>query len=66
MSTNYSIDRGLLEEAMKVSGESSESAVLAKALGEYIARRSPRRILELVGKFDWDPACDYKRGRSRG
>ena len=62
---NPSIDRDLLEQAMKVSGESSESAVLTKALEEYIARRSQKRILELCGKLDWDPTYDYKRARSR-
>jgi hypothetical protein len=62
---NPSIDRELLEEAMRVSGELSESAVLTKALEEYIARRSPKRILQLAGKLDWDPAYNHKRPRSR-
>ena len=65
MSAIVSIDRELLEEAMKCGGESSQATVLAKALEEYIARRSPKRILELMGKLDWDPTYDFKRGRSR-
>ncbi len=50
MKANPSIDGKLLEQAMQVSGESSESAVLTKALEEYIKRRSPKRVLELCGK----------------
>ncbi len=40
MKVNPSIGSKLLEQAMRVSGESSESAVLTKALEEYSARRS--------------------------
>lgn len=65
MNQNPSIDRDLLKQAMRISGESSESAVLTKALEEFIARRSPKRILELAGKLEWDATYDYKRERSR-
>ena len=65
MKVNPSIAGELLEQAMQVSGESSESAVLTKALEEYIARRSSKRILELCGKLDWDAAYDHKGERSR-
>jgi hypothetical protein len=65
MSDNPSIDRDLLDRAMKVSGESSESAVLTQALQEFIASRSAKRLQELMGKLDWDAAYDYKRERSR-
>ena len=27
---------------------------------KFIARRSPRRLLELRGKLEWDPSYDYK------
>lgn len=65
MKINPSIERELLEQAMQVGGESSESAVLTKALQEYIARRSPKRILQLCGRLDWDATYDYKGERSR-
>jgi hypothetical protein len=65
MNQNPSIDRDLLEEAMSVSGESSESVVLTKALEEFVARRSPKRILELAGKLEWDPTYDHNGERSR-
>lgn len=65
MKAKPSIEGKLLEQAMQVSGESSESAVLTKALEEYIERRSPKRILELCGNLDWDSAYDFKAERSR-
>jgi hypothetical protein len=65
MNQNPSIDRDLLEQAMSVSGERSESAVLTKALEEFIARRSPKRVLGLAGKLEWDATYDHKRERSR-
>lgn len=65
MNQTPTIDRELLEEAMKVSGDSNASAVLTKALEEFIARHSPKRILELVGKLEWDPNYDHKGERSR-
>ena len=65
MNENAYVDSELLERAMKLSGESSASSVLTKALEEYIARRSPNRIVGLAGKFEWDTAYDYKRERSR-
>jgi len=32
---------------------------------EFIARRQQRRVLDLVGKLEWDPSFDYKTERSR-
>lgn len=65
MNDNPCINRELLEQAMEVSGESDASAVLKRALEEFIARCSPKRILELVGKLEWDGSYDHKRERSR-
>jgi len=65
MATNLAIDPELLERAVKVSGERTKKAVVTKALQEYIARREQRRVLELMGKLEWDPSFDYKAERSR-
>jgi len=65
MATNLAIDPDLLERAVKVSGERTKNAVVTKALQEYIARREQRRVLELMGKLEWDPSFDYKAERSR-
>jgi hypothetical protein len=34
-------------------------------LQEFIARRRQKRLLELIGKLEWDDAYDYKAERGR-
>lgn len=65
MATNLSIDPGLIERALEVSGERTKKAAVTKALQEFIARRRQRRLLELMGTLEWDDAFDYKAERSR-
>ena len=65
MSTNLSIDPDLLDRALEVSGERTKKAVVTKALQEFIARREQRRVLDLMGKLEWDRSFDYKAERSR-
>jgi hypothetical protein len=65
MATNLAIDPDLLDRAVEVSGERTKKAVVTKALQEFIARREQKRILELMGKLDWDASFDYKAERSR-
>ena len=63
MATNLKIDSALLECALKVNGERSKSAVVTKALQEFIARRQQRGLLALMGKLDWDASFDFKAER---
>jgi Arc/MetJ family transcription regulator len=65
MATNLSIDSDLLERALEVSGERTKKAAVTKALEEFIARRRQKRLLDLMGKLDWDEGFDYKAERSR-
>lgn len=65
MATNLAIDPDLLDRALAVSGERTKRATVTKALEEFIARREQRRVLELMGKLEWDPSFDYKAERSR-
>lgn len=65
MATNLAIDPDLLNKALEVSGERTKKAVVTKALREFIARRQQRRLLDLMGKLDWDASFDYKAERSR-
>ncbi len=65
MATNLAIDPDLLDKALEVSGERTKKAAVTKALQEFIARRQQRRVLELVGKLDWDTSYNYKAERSR-
>lgn len=65
MATNLSIDPELIERALQVSGERTKKAVVTKALQEFIARRQQKRLLELIGKLEWDETYDYKAERRR-
>ena len=65
MATNLSIDPKLIDQALKLSGERTKKAAVTKALQEFIARRRQRRLLDLMGKLEWDSSYDYKAGRAR-
>jgi hypothetical protein len=65
MATNLSIDPELIERALEVSGERTKKAAVTKALQEFIARRRQKRLLDLMGKLEWDSAYDHKAERMR-
>ena len=65
MATNLSIDPELIERALKVSGERTKKAAVTKALQEFIARRRQKRLLDLMGKLEWDSSYNYKAERAR-
>jgi hypothetical protein len=65
MATNLALDPKLIERALKVSGEKTKKAAVTRALQEFIARRSQKRLIELMGKLQWDDSYDYKGERSR-
>jgi hypothetical protein len=55
----------LIDRALELSGERTKKAAVTRALKEFIARREQKRLLELMGKLEWDTAFDYKVERSR-
>lgn len=65
MATNLALDPDLIERAVKVSGEKTKKAAVTRALEEFITRRSQKRLIELMGKLEWDELFDYKAERSR-
>ena len=65
MATNLSLDPDLIERALEVSGERTKKAAVTRALEEFIARRQQKRLLDLMGKLEWDKSFDYKSERSR-
>ncbi|MGH8598733.1 MAG: type II toxin-antitoxin system VapB family antitoxin [Gammaproteobacteria bacterium] len=65
MATNLSLDPLLIERALEVSGERTKKAAVTRALEEFIARRRQKRLLDLMGKLQWDESFDYRAGRSR-
>ena len=58
------LECGPLEAATGEAAAISEAA-LTRALEEFIARRRQRRLLDLMGKLEWDPGYDYKTERTR-
>ena len=65
MATNLALDPELIDRAVKVSGERTKKAAVTRALEEFIARRGQRKLVELMGKLEWDESFDYKAERSR-
>ncbi len=65
MATNLSLDPDLIDRAVAVSGERTKKAAVTRALEEFIARRRQKRIVELMGKLEWDASFDIKAERSR-
>jgi hypothetical protein len=65
MATNLALDPKLVDHALRVSGEKTKKAAVTRALQEFIARRSQKRLIELMGKLQWDDSYDYNAGRSR-
>jgi Arc/MetJ family transcription regulator len=65
MATNLALDPDLIERALKLSGEKTKKAAVTRALEEFITRRSQKRLVDLMGKLEWDESFDYKAERSR-
>ena len=65
MATNLSLDPVLIDRALELSGERTKKAAVTRALKEFIARREQKRLLELMGKLEWNTSFDYKAERSR-
>ncbi|MGH8453274.1 MAG: type II toxin-antitoxin system VapB family antitoxin [Nevskiales bacterium] len=65
MATNLALDPKLIDRAVKLSGERTKKAAVTRALQEFIARRSQKRLVDLMGKLEWDESFDYKSERSR-
>jgi hypothetical protein len=65
MATNLSLDPKLIDRAVEVSGERTKKAAVTRALEEFIARRRQKRLVDLMGKLEWDQSLDYKAERSR-
>lgn len=65
MASNLALDPKLLERALKVSGERTKKAAVTKALEEFVARRSQKNFLDLLGSLEWDESFDHKTERSR-
>jgi len=65
MATNLALDDNLIEAARRAGKHKTKKEAVSAALEEYIQRRRQLRILDAFGKFDFDPAYDYKPERKR-
>jgi hypothetical protein len=65
MATNPSIDPDLLDRALAVSGERTKKQPSPRRFGNS-SRGEQKRLLELMGRLEWDEGFDYKVERSRG
>ena len=65
MATNLSLDSDLIERALEMSGERTKKVAVTRALEEFIVRRRQKRLVDLMGKLEWDKSFDYKNERSR-
>ena len=52
--TSLVLDRALLEEAHRLSGERTYSKTVDRALAEFVRRARAGRILELAGSGLWE------------
>lgn len=48
-----------------MSDENTVEAAVTRALEEFIAVRDPKRLLDLMGKLEWDESFDFKAERGR-
>jgi Arc/MetJ family transcription regulator len=59
------IDETLLDEALRLSGEKSYSAVVRLAVRDLVRRIKARRILSLRGTGLWEGRLEEMRGDDR-
>jgi Arc/MetJ family transcription regulator len=65
MATNLALDDKLIEAARRAGKHKTKKEAVSAALEEYVRRRMQLRILQAFGKFEFDPAYDYKAERQR-
>ena len=65
MPTNLAIDDRLIEAALRIGHHKTKKDAVTTALKEYVRRRKQLRILDLMGKIEFDPAYNYKALRRK-
>lgn len=65
MPTKRTFDDRLINKARLIGGHRTKKEAVTAALEESIRRREQLRILELAGKIDYSPGCDYKTLRQK-
>ncbi|HKY62575.1 MAG TPA: type II toxin-antitoxin system VapB family antitoxin [bacterium] len=65
MPSNLAIDDKLLDKALKLGNFKSKRETVNKALEFFIQSRRRKKILDYVGKIDFEPQYDHKKERLR-
>jgi Arc/MetJ family transcription regulator len=66
MRTNIDIDKGLMDEAQRLSGLKTKRAVVEEGLKTLIRLKRQRKILDLAGKIQfWDDIEDRTDSRDK-
>lgn len=52
MRTTLDIDKEVLDEVMRLTGERRKSKAVTKALQDYVRRKKIEKLLSLAGKID--------------
>ena len=65
MPTNLALDDRLIQEARELGHHRTKKEAVTAALDEYVQRRKQLKILDLIGKIDYDENYDYKKERMR-
>jgi Arc/MetJ family transcription regulator len=63
--TTLMLDESLLDEAIRLSGEKSYSAVVRRAVTDLVRRIKARQILSLRGSGQWEGRLEEMRGDDR-
>lgn len=64
MRTNIDIDDKIMQDAMRAGGFKTKKETVEVALKALARqRKSQRKILELFGKIEFDPAYDHRKMR---
>jgi Arc/MetJ family transcription regulator len=63
MAINLQIDEALIQEALALGNQQTESAVVEEALREYVQRRKQIKLLDLFGTIEYNENYDYKQQR---
>lgn len=63
MRTNIVIDDKLLEEAFKLSSNTTKKDLVHEALEEYVFTRKVRNLMDIKGKIKFAESYNYKSMR---
>jgi Arc/MetJ family transcription regulator len=63
MRTTLNLDKKLLDEAMKWTGESTKTSVINEALKEIIKNRKRLGLVEMAGKVNLEVDINVTRNR---